>query len=360
MPPQVAVLTPPGRGAVATIGIRGAGAVELVSRCFAPASGNSLGEREPGSLLFGRLALAGSAAEEVVVGPIAADEVEVHCHGGVAAAKAVTDALVAAGGEQIAWPQWLRSPAPDPVAAAALCALAEARTQRTAAILLDQYRGALGHELAAIDEQIETGNTTAAAERLRALLARADLGRHLTQPWRVVVAGPPNAGKSSLVNALLGYQRAIVFAEPGTTRDVLTATIAFDGWPVELADTAGLRDANDEIEAAGVQRAAAALGMSDLALFVADTTAAWDRSLFERVAASARRLLVVHDKCDLMPPPADGRPAGIAVSAKTGVGLDSLASSLTAAIVPHPPPAGTAVPFTAEQIAAIEARLGCE
>jgi tRNA modification GTPase len=349
MPPQVAILTPAGRGAVATIGIRGAGAVDLVCRCVVLASNPPLDRRESGSVSFGRLALAHSASEEVVIGLIGAEHVEVHCHGGVAAAEAVMEALIAAGSERKTWQEWLQNESPDPLAAAALCALARAPTQRTAAILLDQFRGALGRELAAIDVQIAAGDGAAAAERIRSLLARADLGLHLTSPWRIVAAGRPNAGKSSLVNALLGYQRAIVFPGPGTTRDVLTATTAFDGWPVELSDTAGLRQAGDEIESAGVERAQAAIQAADLVLFVADTTAGWDDVLFEQINATARRLLLVHNKCDLAPPP-DDRPAGIAISAKTGAGLDHLAAAIITALVPMPPPAGAAVPFTVEQV----------
>jgi tRNA modification GTPase len=88
----------------------------------------------------------------------------------------------------------------------------------------------------------------------------------------VVIAGPPNVGKSSLINALLGYQRAIVFDQPGTTRDVLTATTAIDGWPVELADTAGIREGDDAIETEGVARALAEIRAADLVVEV------WDAS----------------------------------------------------------------------------------
>lgn len=343
----VALLTPTGRGAVATIGVRGPGAVALVGRCFAPVTGRPLESFAIGRVVFGRFALAESAAEELVIGLIAPDEVEVHCHGGVAAAQAVTAALLAAGAERISWQQWMQSRTPDPVAAAALVALAEARTPRTAAILLDQYQGALRAELAAIEEQLRRGETAAAERRIETLLARADLGRHLTQPWRVVLAGQPNAGKSSLINALVGYQRAIVFEQPGTTRDVLTAAASFDGWPVELADTAGLRAAGDELEAAGVERAEQAAAAADLVLFVADTTATWDAALHARIAASTRRMLIVHNKIDLAPP--QDRPSGIAVSAVAGYGIESLSAAIASALVPIPPPTGCAVPFTDEQ-----------
>jgi len=355
--PSVAVLTPQGRGAVATIGIRGAGAVQLVDQCVALAAGQPLGSCAAGRVLLGRVGFAGAAAEEVVVGLVAPDEVEVHCHGGLAAAEAVAQTLVAAGGRRVGWQEWVQDGASDPIAAAALLALPQARTERTAAILLAQYRGALRSEVVAIDELLGRGENSAAGNRLTQLAERADVGLHLTQPWRVVVAGRPNAGKSSLVNALLGYQRAIVFEQPGTTRDVLTAATALDGWPIELADTAGLRAPGNPIEAAGVERAAAAITAADLTLLVAETTAAWDAALHAQVAASARRLLIVHNKSDLAPPPADGRPSGIAVSAKTLAGIDTLAAAITSAIVPQPQAADAAVPITAEQFTVLaEAR----
>jgi len=164
----VAVLTPAGRGAVATIGVRGPGAANLVGPCFKAASGRPLSAAAAGKALFGRLAL-GEAAEEVVVGVLGPDNVEVHCHGGVAAAEAVAAALVAAGATRIAWEDWLREHAPDAFSAAALIALAQARSQRSAAILLDQYRGALRGELTAIEASLALGESAAAAQRTGAL-----------------------------------------------------------------------------------------------------------------------------------------------------------------------------------------------
>src|SRR5207244_7282248 len=87
---------------------------------------------------------------------------------------------------------------------------------------------------------------------LEALVRYVDVGRHLTAPWKVAVIGPPNVGKSSLVNALAGFQRSIVAPTPGTTRDLVTTLIAVDGCPAGLIDTAGLRDARGSSEGAGI------------------------------------------------------------------------------------------------------------
>ncbi|MBC8876190.1 MAG: 50S ribosome-binding GTPase [Planctomycetes bacterium] len=162
-----------------------------------------------------------------------------------------------------------------PIAAEARIALAAARTERTAAILLAQYRGALEAELTAIVALLENEETDAAADRLRRLERYADFGKHLTTPWRVVLTGHANVGKSSLINAILGYERSIVFEQPGTTRDVVTATTAIDGWPVELADTAGLREGGDAVESAGVRLARERLAAADVVVAVFDRTHRW-------------------------------------------------------------------------------------
>lgn len=143
--------------------------------------------------------------------------------------------------------------------------LTQAPTLRTAGILLDQYRGAFARDVATV---ISTNDLV----RLHRLHALGPVGRHLVEPWRVVIAGPPNVGKSSLVNALAGYQRSVVAPVAGTTRDVVTTVIALDGWPVELADTAGLREASESLEVAGVDRAKDRLASADLIVWVMDAT----------------------------------------------------------------------------------------
>jgi tRNA modification GTPase len=344
----LAVLTPRGRGAVATVAVRGPRAVEVVGRRLRAAAGRPLTEFAAGRVVVGRFQAAGDAAEELVVGVVGSEEVEVHCHGGVAAVEAVAAALAAEGAERIERHQWVNFAQPDAIAAEAAVELASARTERTAAILLDQQRGALAREAVRI-ALISESDTHGAASALKTLLARTVLGRHLTEPWRLALVGRPNAGKSSLMNAILGYQRSIVYGEPGTTRDVLTASTAIDGWPVELADTAGLRASGDAIEAEGVERARQEMAAADLVLLVSDVTADWSDQ--ERVVLqSVAQVLIVHNKCDLAGVPIDGRPAGVAVSALTGEGLADLLGAIAGRVVPSPPAAGAAVPFTKRQV----------
>jgi tRNA modification GTPase len=118
--------------------------------------------------------------------------------------------------------------------------------------------------------QITATDWSTAAETIDELLGRRELGLHLINPWRVVVFGAPNVGKSSLINAIVGYERAIVSPMLGTTRDVVTVTTAIDGWPVILSDTAGFRETQDELESAGIKLATSMLSRAELAIFVYD------------------------------------------------------------------------------------------
>jgi tRNA modification GTPase len=213
-----------------------------------------------------------------------------------------------------------------------------------------------------VRQQLDHGAAAAAVAQLRELYSWADFGRHLTTPWSVVIAGPPNAGKSTLLNALAGYERAIVFDQPGTTRDVVTAATAIDGWPFELADTAGLRSGGDELEQMGIARATSEMRTADLVILVFDLTEPWTTDNARLIEATPRRL-IVYNKADLLAAePAHAarlgdRPAGIAASAKTGIGIDRLLAAIVHEIVPRVPARGAAIPFAAEHVERIAAAL---
>lgn len=163
---------------------------------------------------------------------------------------------------------------------------------------------------------------------LDALLADAERGRKLRDGLHAVIVGPPNAGKSSLLNALAGSDRAIVTDIAGTTRDLLHETIRIDGVELTLVDTAGLRESGDVIEREGMRRARDELGRADIALVVLDARApeAGRAELAEAVAGVPTRLWLLN-KSDLLPdtgvPPA-GLDDALSVSARTGAGLDRL------------------------------------
>jgi tRNA modification GTPase len=266
----------------------------------------------------------GSHADEVVVAvkQLEPEEVvEVHCHGGRRVVAWVAELLGEVDRRK-------------PVSRDGWVWLPKALTLRTASILLDQCHGAFDR---AVDNILLSPET--AGDKLAALARYAGVGSHLTEPWRVVLAGEPNVGKSSLLNAVAGFQRSVVSATPGTTRDVVSTITAIDGWPVELLDTAGKRAAVDPIEAEGVGRAVAARAEADSVVWVLD-----GNQLLVRPPESD---CVIINKTDL-PPAWDWAlvPTAVRVSAATGEGIPNLLTRIAARLVPDPPPAGAAVPYT--------------
>jgi tRNA modification GTPase len=167
------------------------------------------------------------------------------------------------------------------------------------------------------------------------VLRHAKQGALLREGIKVVIAGQPNAGKSSLLNALAGVELAIVTAVPGTTRDVVSGQIQIEGVPLHVIDTAGLRESSDDVERIGIERAWGQIEGADAVLFLHDLTRVGDAE-YERGDRSIARLLVekagrtvpvidVWNKADAAP---SSSHDGVTISAKTGSGLDSLRSKL--------------------------------
>ena len=356
----VSVLTPRGRGAIGVARVWGEGALAASDRVFRPAMGRSLAESARNRPRFGRVGA--GLGDEVVAVVLEGEppEVEVQCHGGTAAVEMVVEALAGAGAKRVEPSEFAAHAAESPIRAAAWEDLSKTATTRAAEILLEQAQGALDREidriLALIDE-----DRAEAASLLDRLVERGSVGRRLIDGWRVAIAGRPNVGKSRLLNALAGYRRAIVDPTPGTTRDVVTARTAFDGWPVELADTAGLRGTEDLIERSGIERARREHRRADLLLKVVDRSEPLrdeDHALLEAPGFA----LVVVNKVDL--PPAwtpeealGGRVHGawLAASAERGTGLEELGAEIARRLVPNPPEAGAGVPFRSEQVEALTA-----
>jgi tRNA modification GTPase len=341
-PTWIACLTPPGQSALATLGLHGPRAWEAVRKVFRLRSGGALPAAPvAGRFWLGRLGV--EVADEVVVAVRRVEPVpvmEVHGHGGREVVRFLLDQFREQGLQICGWEDFLRKTSDDALRTEAEIALTQAATVRTAGILLDQQQGALGKALDAILATLDRGDSSAAEEGLAQLARYATVGQRLTRPWRVAVAGAPNVGKSSLVNAMAGFQRSVVAATPGTTRDVVTTRIALDGWLIELADTAGLRTQTESLEEQGIRRAKAAAASADLVLWVLDVSApaVWPEEDIERI-------LYVINKIDL-PPAWEGGENTVRVSARTGAGLAELCTALVAQLVPHTPPPGAAVPFT--------------
>ncbi len=342
-------LTPPGRAALASLAVCGPGAVALVDSLFRPAGQRRLSDVTANRILFGHW-MHGDG-EEVVVTVRDPRQVEIHGHGGTAASRAILGSLTAAGAKAGSWQDWVAQQEPRPIPRDAQLALVHARTERTAGILLDQWQGALEGEIQQIIRSLQCDQLDAARQQIDRLLNRSRTGRHLTRPFRVVLAGQPNVGKSSLINAILGYPRAIVNAQPGTTRDVVTGTTAIDGWPVVLSDTAGLREHADELETAGMTLAVGELAAADLVVLVFDHGLPWTAAN-DNLCGGWPGALVVHNKCDL-PGGAGERPAGLRTSATCRRGLAELLNEISLRLVPAVPPRGAGVPFTEAQTAGL-------
>ncbi len=283
------------------------------------------------------------------------DVVELSCHGSPALLAMVTRWLIA-GGARLAEPGEFTRRAflngrLDLAQAEAVALLISARTERAVALAARTLAGGLSERARALREELldvvaglevtldfpdehvglDVEKARHVVARLRSDAARwaadARQGRVVHDGLTVALVGPPNAGKSSLLNALLGRERAIVAPTPGTTRDVVEGTIALEGVPVRLLDTAGLDRPRDPIEAEGIRRSRRAIEESDLLLVVLDGSLEPDARVLAETANRAR--ILVRSKSDLSPHPAAGALGdAVAVSALSDDGLVALARRL--------------------------------
>ncbi len=339
------VATPPGRGAVGTIVVHGSRALQTVDMLFRPVGSTALRDMPLNRVVYGHWIADDLPGEDLVVCPKASTHVEIHCHGGNCAESLVGDTLVAAGAVAVDALEILNRLTGSRYQAELLLACSQAPTPRAARYLLAQLRNHF--EFWSQLQQHLNGKTwQTATQTIDRVRAWSQFGRHLTEPWSVVFCGPPNVGKSSLINCLLGFQRAIVHHQAGTTRDTVSETTAVDGWPVRLSDTAGVRETSDPLERLGIDGTRKSIAHADLLILVVDANQT-DTPLLQSLRNQLRPDLVVANKADL------GRPAqkvgDLLLSAWTGKGVDQLVATIARRLVPTLPSIDQILPVTASQ-----------
>ena len=365
-----AISTPLGEGALAVIRLSGTQALALADAVFKPAGLESPkpSQANTHTVHYGRIFRDGQSVDEVMLTVLRAprtftreDMVEVSCHGGILPAKLVLDAFLGQGA-RLAWPgeftkRAFLSGRIDLTQAEAVADLIHSRTELALAAANEQLAGKLSQRinqlrdemlriLAHLEAHIDFPDEDIAPDTLEAMTARlseaiefadrllrtANEGRLLRRGIRAAIIGRPNVGKSSLLNQLLGHDRAIVSATPGTTRDTIEEMANIRGLPVAFIDTAGLRVAEDSIEKEGVRRTRETLEQAELILHVLDNsqplTPADQRHLSD---FSGKKRVFVRNKSDLparLELPASLVAPIVPVSCVTGQGLEPLKDAI--------------------------------
>jgi tRNA modification GTPase len=326
-----AISTATGEGAIAIVRISGPQAIAVANRIFR-------GHERPSEFAsnvqhLGEIVEANHSIDQVMLSVHRApasytgeDVVEISCHGGILVTARVLEACLAAGARPARPGEFTEraflNGKMDLTQAEAVMDLIRARTDLALRSAREQLDGRLGENITAIrreliellahieaaidfpeegiapDEGVQLrGRVDSVRQKMRDLLATAEQGRILREGVRTVIYGPANAGKSSLLNRLLGYDRAIVSEKPGTTRDTIEEVINLRGIPIRLLDTAGLREATDEIEREGMARTEKSLASADLLLQVLDRSVAKPARFNDNPTDASR--IVLLNKSDL-------------------------------------------------------------
>jgi len=363
-----AIATPLGEGGLAVVRLSGARAFAIADKGFEPVGKSSLkpSAAPTNTIQFGKIVRDGKVIDEVLLAVLRAprtftreDTVEISCHGGLLPAKLVLDALLAHGA-RIAEPGEFTRRAflngrIDLAQAEAVADLIHSRTELALAAANEQLAGKLSQRINRLrddlmltlthveahidfpDEDISPNTKEQLLKRLDdgvrfmdELLRTANEGQILRRGIRAAIIGRPNAGKSSLLNQLLGHDRAIVSPIAGTTRDTIEETANIRGLPVVFIDTAGLREARDEIEVEGIRRSRESLAKAEFILHVLDASEPLtiaDKNYFTEFAGKKR--ILVRNKTDL--PPKLELPAGlqaIDVCCVSGQGIEALKDAI--------------------------------
>lgn len=357
----VAVATAPGRGAIALVRVSGSQAFQLAAAHvrpwpLAPRTATHCAIVSDSELLDDALVTTYPGPNSFT----GDDVVEISTHGGYAVPASVVAAFVQSGARPALPGEFTRRAVLngklDLIQAEGIGELVGAQSAAMQRAALAQLRGGLTAKLNALrssilglealvaydvdfpgedDGPVPEADVTAAAREiersLQDLLATASFGRVIRQGASVVIAGSPNAGKSSLFNAMLGNARAIVTDIPGTTRDALEAVVDIGEWMLRLVDTAGLRQTEDTIEKLGIEVSEEYLRTADVALACADTSEAAEDTAAKLRALTEAPILKIWTKADLRPNASSGTEL-VSVSAETRAGMEELFSRIAAVL----------------------------
>ncbi|MEQ1903670.1 MAG: GTPase [Pirellulaceae bacterium] len=329
-PVRFCCLTPQGRGAIATTMVWGSETHSIVARYF---RSKRKGPITTGDIVYGNWTSPTNAGEDVVVTSDALGRISIHSHGGLISQRVIADDLRAAGAVEMSPAEFTYAEAGNFWTGEIQMALQKASTEFAALTLLEQLE-VWPAFINALENHLSQNELVVAKSKIDEVLAIAPISTHLVTPWRIVLCGQPNVGKSSLVNALLGFDRVIVSEIPGTTRDVVRHHSAIQGWPVVFADTAGLRREGGEIERMGMQLGREEIATADCVIAVFDSSQTWtddDARFLEEV----RPHLIVFNKCDIAVPD-DSRPLGLYTSAIKRQNIDELLLAALSVMVPTP------------------------
>ena len=282
------ITTPIGEGGIGVIQVSGPDSLEIVNAVFKGKKLKDLRSAESKRLYYGDIYSNGSTVDEVIVNVLreqdsftGEDLVEVNCHGGILAVKKTLESVVSAGAKEVHWKELAGRPLSnnkiDLIQEEALLEIPVAKTKLGVKVLLDQYNGALSSYIQKIVKQIEECDNNKELlcdinNRLKEILATAAFGCAFTSPQRLIITGKPNAGKSTLINALLKEDRLITHEEPGTTRDAVDEMISIDNIPFTIIDTAGIRETDHEVEKLGVLESKKQLREADKIIIVFDNS----------------------------------------------------------------------------------------
>jgi tRNA modification GTPase len=351
-PTLAARLTAEAPAALTTLALAGPNTANIVDALFVPATtGPLIRTDQPRYGRFGQ-----GVTDDVIVRLVEIRHglpwhVEIHAHGGPALGAALLGQLAAHGARVVDWRDFLPAVGRSRFEVELADALARAETARVARLLLSQRTSGL--------RELLDPARPASPEQLERALARWPFGRSLLEGTKVVLFGRPNVGKSSLLNAIAGYRRAVVSEVAGTTRDLLRVRTSIDGYPVELIDGAGLRDGSEALEAEGQRRVEAALAEARIRIQVFDRAEGWgpedDRLRGRWTPAPSRNERMsplVGDAVGVDPFPGPRR-----VSARTGEGIAELITALASRLEPDPDELNGPIPFAERHRRALERRL---